>query len=316
MNTAPRTVSDEVFAESWCRLQSAVLVARELGLQERGVHKRRRNYEAKHGKILKASSPNSPSFYMREHQARADCTLQDGCIVVGSDVHKWPGANTVAQDAFLKVVKKIKPELVVLNGDVFDGAGISRWPKTGYGHPTPSVKDELEAVADFLAEVERASPGSKRWWTIGNHDMRFESRLANIAPEYEGVAGFSLQEQFPLWPMSISLMVNQNLMIKHRYHNGIHATYNKALKSGVSIVTGQLHRLQATVFTDYNGTRWGVDTGTLGETTGEAVAYGEDNPANHCAGFAVLTIVDGRMIHPEFCAVQGDQAFFRGKEIK
>ena len=73
MNTAPRTVSDEVFAESWCRLQSAVLVARELGLQERGVHKRRRNYEAKHGKILKASSPNSPSFYMREHQARADC---------------------------------------------------------------------------------------------------------------------------------------------------------------------------------------------------------------------------------------------------
>lgn len=308
--------TDEQFIAAWNRLQSAALVAKELGLEERGVRRRRLNIESKLSLILPTTDLRSPTFLRREHQARADCKMKDGVIVVGSDVHKWPGANTVAQDAFLRVLSDIKPQLVVMNGDVFDGAGISRWPKTGFNGPAqPNVKQELEAVADYLNEVDRAAGPAKRWWTLGNHDMRFESRLSNLTPEYEGVPGFSLQDHFPAWPISVSLMVNQNLMIKHRYHNGIHATYNNSLKSGISIVTGHLHRLQATVFTDYTGTRWGVDTGTLGDTQGPQMAYGEDNPANHCAGFAVLTVVDGNMIHPEFCAVLNGKAYFRGRHV-
>jgi hypothetical protein len=44
--------------------------------------------------------------------------------------------------------------------------------------------------------------------------------------------------------------------------------------------------------------------------------YGEDNPANHCSGFVVLTIEDGVLLHPEFCFVVNEKAYFRGKEIK
>ena len=80
--------------------------------------------------------------------------------------------------------------------------------------------------------------------------------------------------------------------------------------------TGHLHRLQATLFTDYKGTRWGIDTGTLAEIDGDHMHYGEDNPMNHCSGFAVLTIVDHELIYPEFCSVHNERAFFRGKLIE
>lgn len=307
--------SEEMFIATWNRLQCVSDVARELNVDVRGVQRRRLKIEKSRGILLPMRDSRSPTFYRREHNARTDCTMQNGTIVIGSDVHKWPGENTTAQDAFVSVIKDLKPQLIVLNGDVFDGAGISRWPKSSYGHRLPTVKEEIDAVQKYLGEIEAVAGNAKKWWTIGNHDMRFESRLANQTPEFEGVVGFSLQEQFPAWPMSISIMVNENLMIKHRYRNGTHATWNNTVMSGMSIATGHLHRLQATVFTDYNGTRWGIDTGTLGDTDGPQMSYGEDNPANHCSGFAVLTIVDGRLIHPEFCAVQKGRAFFRGKQV-
>lgn len=308
-------VSDEVFLEAWQRLGTSDLVATELGVTRRSVQRRKKTMEAIYPEAPRVQTPTVASFYRREHNARTDCTLENGIIIVGSDVHKWPGPNTVAQQAFINVIAELRPQMIVINGDLFDGAGVSRWPKSSFGHKLPTVNEELDAVHKYLSEIEAVAQGAKRWWTLGNHDMRFESRLANLVPEFEGVPGFSLQEQFPLWPMSMSMMVNDNIMIKHRFRNGIHATYNNTLVSGKNIVTGHLHRLQATVFTDYDGSRWGIDTGTLGDTDGPQMAYGEDNPANHCSGFAVLTIVNGKLIHPEFCAVQGDKAFFRGKEV-
>jgi hypothetical protein len=110
--------------------------------------------------------------------------------------------------------------------------------------------------------------------------------------------------------------VNDTVMIKHRYHNGIHATYNNALKAGRSIVTGHLHRLCVTPWGDYNGRRWGVDTGCLADPHGPQFAYAEDNPSPHCSGFAVLTFdEDGEMLPPELCEVINGCAYFRGERI-
>lgn len=310
----PKKVSDEQFINVWQRLQSAAHVAKELDTDLRGVHRRRQNIEKRYNMELRSASPKSPTFIRREHSPRVDCTMTDGVIVIGSDAHYWPGVISTAHKAFVNVIQEIKPELVVLNGDLFDGVRVSRWPRSDWS-ASPTVKEELEAVSERLFEIKQAAGSAKIWWCLGNHDMRFETKLANQVPEFEGVKGFSFQEQFPEYPMTISLMVNGNLMIKHRYHNGIHATFNNTMKSGVSMATGHLHRLQATVFSDYNGSRWGIDTGTLADTHGDHMHYGEDNPMNHCSGFAVLTIHDGQLLHPEFCSVHDEKAFFRGKQV-
>ena len=58
------------------------------------------------------------------------------------------------------------------------------------------------------------------------------------------------------------LRVNGNVVIKHRMKGGIHAAHKNTLHAGTTMVTGHLHSLKVTPFSDYNGTRWGVDTGT------------------------------------------------------
>lgn len=312
----PVKVSDEQFLECWNRHLSASAVSKELDLSIRAVHLRRRSLENKNGQLLRANHINSPTFVVREHAPRVDCEMENGTIIVASDAHYWPGHISIAHQALVKLIPEIKPSLIVLNGDMFDGAGISRFPKSSWMR-LPTVKEELEAVSDRLQEIRKAAkPGTKFWWCLGNHDMRFEQKLVAQVPEYEGVGGFCLKDHFPEWPMSISLYVNQNLMIKHRFRNGVHATWNNTLYSGVSMVTGHLHRLQATLLADYHGPRWGIDCGTLADTDGDHMHYGEDSPMNHCSGFSVITIVDGQMIHPEFCSVINGVAYFRGKAVK
>lgn len=309
-------VSDEDFIRLWYELKSATKVSVKTGLDVRNVYVRRRAIENKFKIRLTSDTNRIPEFYVRDHMSRIDVDLDNATIFVASDAHYWPDEISTAHLAFVKLIKKHKPDIVVMNGDVLDGASISRFPKAGYDtFKSPTVKQELEAVSDRLGEIEKVAGNAKLIFTMGNHDMRFESKLSNLAPEFEGVAGFTLKEHLPRWLFCISMMINKNLMIKHRYHNGLHATYNNTVKAGVSIVTGHLHRLQATIVSDYNGTRWGVDTGTLCETDGDQMAYAEGNPANHCSGFAVLTIQDSRLIQPEFCAVLDGVAYFRGLPV-
>lgn len=309
-------VTDKEFIECWNRHKSAVIVSQELGISERSVHRRRATLQKRYDIVLPSESFNAKYVKIKDYVSRATAGLENGIIIIGSDAHYFPGVESAAHKAFVKTCKKLQPDFVVMNGDVFDGATVSRYPKATWGvKAPPTVKQELEAVSDRLSEIEKAAKNATLFWTLGNHDQRFESRLANTVPEYAGIAGFSLKDHFPRWIHCMSLMVNGNIMIKHRYRSSVHATYLNTLHSGVSIVTGHLHRLQATIFTDYNGSRWGVDCGTLAETDGDHMGYGEDNPTNHCSGFAVLTIVNGQMLHPEFCAVVDGVAYFRGKEV-
>jgi predicted phosphodiesterase len=307
-------ITEQEFLDSWNKYQSAAAVARDLDVDLRWVYRRRKQLEQKIGSTLASSDFRSPTFTIREHSPRVNCELENGTILVASDAHYWPGVVSTAHQAFLEIAGELKPEIIVMNGDMFDGSSISRFPKAGWG-TTPNVKQELEAVQERLDEIRLVAKGSELWWTMGNHDQRFEARLAQNVPEYAGVAGFTLKDHFPHWNFTMSLMVNENLMIKHRFRNGVHATWNNTLYGGISVCTGHLHRLQATLLTDYRGTRWGIDTGTLAEVDGDHMHYGEDEPKNHCSGFAVLTIVDGELIYPEFCSVHNEKAFFRGERI-
>lgn len=309
-------VSDDVFIETWKRIGVVKDIADELGVTERNVYRRRDYLQKKYNIILEASGKNKRYVNVKDYISRATAHIDNGVIMVASDAHYWTDCISPAHKAFVKLVKQIKPDFVVMNGDVFDGATVSRYPRQHWGvNKPPTVKQELEAVSDRLYEIEKVAGNAKLIWTLGNHDQRFESKLVTTAPEYEGIPGFSLKDHFPRWIHCMSLMINDDLMIKHRYRSSIHATYLNTLHSGVSIVTGHLHRLQATIFSDYKGTRWGVDTGTLADIDGDHMGYGEDDPKNHCSGFAVLTIVDGKLIQPELCAVMDGVAYFRGKAV-
>lgn len=291
----------------------AAEAARQIGCSERAIYKRRRDVEEQIGRRLVPGSielqDRSPSA-----SARLQSDITDGHVIIGSDCHYWSHIST-AHVAFLEFIREFKPKTIVLNGDVLDGQRISRHPPIGW-EGTPSVAEELAYCQARLREIERLAPkGSRLVWPVGNHDLRFESRLAQAAPEYEGIEGMHLKDHFPKWEPCWSLFINKNCVVKHRWKSGIHAVHNNAVNSGRTMVTGHLHSLKVVPFDDYNGTRWGVDCGTMAEPKGpQFMDYTEDNPTNWRSGFVLLTFVNGKLLWPEVVSVHDKGVIdFRGK---
>lgn len=313
--TAPRC-TDAEFIRVWKQQGAPDRVAKLLGMSSRYASTRRRSIEQRHGISLDTQDTyNRPAYQSAPScESRQNITVKNGTVLIGSDAHYWPGEPTVAHQAFVTACRAAKPSVVIMNGDIFDGARISRHDRFGWEN-LPSVIDELTAVKERMGEIERAAKGAKLLRTRGNHCLRFEKYLAMNAPEFREVVGFKLSDHLPAWKESWSVWINDDVVVKHRHHNGIHAVYNNILKGGKTEITGHLHSLKVTPWTDYNGTRYGVDTGTLSDPWGPQYEYMEDGARNWRSGFAVLTFRNGRLMPPELCEVVGKEAIFRGQPI-
>ena len=314
-------VPDEEFIELWRTHGSAIEISKLLGIRDVEVAERRRRIEVRYGISLPAHKNKANAHFYKhlsptEYSARRHLEVADGTVLVFSDAHFWPGIRSTAFKGLLRFVREMKPAAVVCNGDAFDGASISRFPRIGWDSK-PSVIEELKACKERLGEIEDAAEGAKLYWPLGNHDARFENRLAQNAPEFEGVKGFNLKDHFPAWAPCWSVWINRDVVIKHRLKGGIHATRNNALNSGKTTVTGHLHQLQVTPLDDYNGTRWGVDSGTLADPGGpQFVDYLEDGHTDWRSGFAVLTFHGGDLLWPELARVKAfHQIDFRGQVL-
>lgn len=298
-------ISDREFADLFRTLKPGK-IAERLGVTERYVYARRKRIEKRTGQIIHTPSvSHQKRLPPPEVPGRLHCEVPDGIILVGSDAHFWPDIRTTAFRAFLHFCKELKPKAVVMNGDMIDGASISRHPPIGWERQ-PSIQEEIETVQERLGEIEKAAFKAKKYWPLGNHDARFETRLASVASEYKGVKGLHLRDHFSLWEPCWSVWVNDQVVIKHRNRGGIHATHNNTVNAGKTMVTGHLHSAKVTPFTDYNGTRWGVDVGTMAEPYGVQFEYQEDNPRNHRSAFGVLHFHKGRLLQPQLALVIGE----------
>ena len=319
MMTTPN-ISDAEFMELWKTHQSAAAIHKLIGGNIRTLQRRRANLETKYGLLLEAKNPHGRPERPQSAYERKQLGVLNGVGIVFSDAHYWPGIVTTAHKALLWAIKEFKPSFVVCNGDALDGASISRHPPSGISGKEPSVIEELKACKERLGEIEEAAKQARHnvrlVYTWGNHDARFNARLATNAPQFAETYGFKLEDHFPTWEFCMTVWPTEDVVIKHRYKGGVHATHNNTATAGKSIVTGHLHSLKVTPYADYNGNRFGVDTGTLAEPYGPQFSYGEDNPLNHRSGFAILTFKDGKLLWPELVHKwDEDQVEFRGQII-
>lgn len=301
------------FIRLWDAYKNASELAKHLNVGVRQIFERRRRIEQRLGIKLdvKAGVTNGGKF---------ELTIDNGVVIVFSDAHYYPGEPTTAHKGLIALIKRLKPKAIIANGDVCDFSGPSKHPRIGWDNK-PSIKQELEVVTDRLEEIVQAAPkGAYFVWPLGNHDARFETYLAANAPQYQHINGFSLKDHFPRWKPCWSCWINNDVVVKHRYKGGIHATHNNTLTAGKTMVTGHLHSLKVTPYTDYAGTRFGVDCGTLSGGTcfdEQFSDYLEHNPVNWRAGFAVLTFKDSKLLMPELCQVWDEEHVqFRGELIK
>lgn len=278
----------------------AALVKQELGCTERNVYSRRNRLQVRLGRPIDA-----PGLGPRKNLAwepspipgMLEMDIDNGWVVIGSDAHYWLGNPSTAHRGLVKFCKDLKPKLVVNNGDALDFGSISRHPPMNW-EERPTVKQEIELTQERLGEIESAAGKARKIWNLGNHDARYEVRLATQAPEFAKVKGVHLHDHFPFWENAWSVRINGNVVITHRYKGGLHATHNNTVNAGVSMVTGHLHSLKATPYTDYTGTRWGVDCGTMADIYGPQFEYLESNPRNWRSGFVVLEFWKGKLRQP------------------
>lgn len=295
-------------------------IARRTGTDKSNIFKRRVAIEQRYG--IQLRSPNGPSLggkihnFPAQHKQRIDIRIKDGVALVGSDEHIWPGPPSLMHRAFLWACREFEPKAVIKNGDVIDASTISRHPPINW-ESRPTVQQEIETAQERQHEVEMAAPRDcEKIWNLGNHDSRYETRLATVAPEFAKVHGMHLKDHFPHWRPAWSTWINNDVVVKHRFKGGIHAPHNNTMWSGKTMITGHLHSAKVIPFDDYNGTRYGVDTGCMADTDSPAFVYTEDNPKNWRSAFCVLTFIDGVLLQPELVLGFGpDSIQFRGKII-
>ena len=310
-------LTDDQFIEEWNKLGSPQKFAEKHKMSVRSVYNRRRVLETRLKIQLPTYNDARCSTLKKLQQtpghSRRGINMEKGRMVVFSDAHFWPEDVSTAYKALLLIIKEFRPQVIVANGDMFDGSQASRHARIGW-EKTPTVKEELEACQEMMAGIEKVSKGAELIWTLGNHDARFETFLSAQTGMYEGVAGFTLKDHFPMWKPCWSYWVNEDTCIKHRWKGGFGAGRANALNSGVNMVTGHTHNLAVQPLTDYNGTRYGIQTGCLADPHGEQfMAYTEDNPKDWRSGFALLSWERGRLMLPELIQVCGEDEFeFRG----
>jgi hypothetical protein len=286
---------------------------------ERSTAQRRVDIEHRRGIQIKPPDKTGRATRLatKEHPGRIELSIDNGEVLIGGDLHLWPGRNPTAWRGFKRFAKERKPAVIVLNGDVLDLPGVSRWPPIGWeSHPT--VQQEIEYAKDQLHELELAAGHARKIWTLGNHDARFETRLALVAKEYAKISGVHLTDHFPLWEPCWSVFINDDVVVKHRFKSGIHAPHNNTVNSGRTMVTGHLHSAKISPWTDLNGDRYGVDSGCLADPDDRAfLDYTEDGPKNWRSGFCLLTFRDGTLLQPELALVFDENHIqFRGELIE
>lgn len=309
---------DQIVAAFHAAGDSVAKAAQTLGLSERNFHARLGRIEGKLGEPLRKK--NQPRVVISRDTRPNPIEFEDGTILVCSDCHYWPGDAPTAHRAFVKLARQLKPFAVVVNGDEFDGAAVSRHGRNGW-EQRPTVSQEIQAVQTRLEEIRKACPDAHHLGTFGNHTARFDTYLSAHAGAIEGVFGSKYEDHVPGWTYAWAWMVNGHTLIKHRIKGGIHATWNNTGDAQINTVTGHMHNLRVTPRSTMsqvnNGTIYGVDTGMLADPWGPQFAYIEQGPRNWRAGFAVLTFVDGVLMPPELVqVVEEDKVFFRGKIIE
>ena len=236
-------------------------------------------------------------------------------MVVFSDSHVIPNAPSLASKALVELIKQLQPKYVTCLGDTFDFATISKHSRSGW-EKRFTVREELQAGCELLKNIGDAAPSAIKLMTFSNHDSRFNDALSAKIPEFEGVDGFNIKDHIKSdWKFGISIMLNKNTILKHQWHGGIHAAWNNVLKSGINIITGHTHKQGAKPYSDYTGTRYGVEVGTLSEINNRMYNYTEHSPLDWISGAAILTFKNGKLITPEFMSVVDGVAYFRGQPI-
>lgn len=172
----------------------------------------------------------------------------------------------------VKVIREVKPRIIVQVGDLYDLYSFSRFPRSlNVMTPIQEVKQGRRA-AEYLWSEARAAAGRgvECWQLLGNHDERLAKQLMLALPEAEGFTqDFWKFEGVTTMPSERNELILDGILYMHGYRrHGDHVRFNS-----ISTVCGHSHT-GGVVFLPVKGkTLFELNCGYLGNPKSIALSY-------------------------------------------
>jgi predicted phosphodiesterase len=207
-----------------------------------------------------------------------------------SDIHA-PYHDKALIDSAIELLENLDPHFVVLNGDINDFFGISRFNKA------QERSDLLQMELDMGIEIRRAfraaAPNARFYETIGNHEERLLTYPAFNAPMMRSLRALKPSsllgldeleiQQFPQHGFRLrnEFVVEHGVVIRKDSGGSARARLNDTLISGIM---GHTHRMDSARRTGFRELEW-YEQGCMCLLNPDYVKGG----ANWKQGFAIGT---------------------------
>lgn len=101
--------------------------------------------------------------------------------------HQAPLHSEAAHTAFLSFCERVRPNCGVHLGDLVDFSNISKYGDSGDPRFNASAQDCINTGYRILSEIVEASPKTKWWFMLGNHDERIRNESLLRAERLWGI---------------------------------------------------------------------------------------------------------------------------------
>ena len=205
----------------------------------------------------------------------------------------------------------IKPDGLILNGDVVDCYSLSDFDKNPATEAT--LNREIRESADLMSKLE---PIPIKWWLGGNHEDRLR-RVLWQNPKFAAIEKLDFPKLFDLetygfkWKPYGGIIKLGSLIVTHGSmvlkHSGWTAREH-FMKYGSSVLIGHTHRLGTYYRTNAKGVHAAWENGCLCKLTPE---YAQ--AVDWQQGFSVIHL-DGNMFSVQQIPIVNRKFFFYGGE--
>jgi predicted phosphodiesterase len=195
-------------------------------------------------------------------QARLVATKANELIVSLSDLHV-PYQDVQVVNSAIKMVRALKPDRVILNGDIADFFQLSRFNTAS--ERMSSLQAEIDEANQIRRRVRAAAPDATIDETLGNHDSRIVTYVEQNAGALKSLRALEPRHLFKYdelginWHPGAGFRLRDDFIVKHgTLIRGEAGATAKAefMASGLNGISGHTHRLAAYRKSGYQPRQW------------------------------------------------------------
>jgi predicted phosphodiesterase len=232
---------------------------------------------------------------------------------------QMPFQDQPVLELVLSFVDKLKPDGVILNGDIVDCFSLSSHRRDSKELKQSHLQIEI-AHAQRL--MKRLSHIKEKWWIGGNHEHRFYNHIQDKAPELGLVPGldfptiFGLGEHGFRWKNYGDFLMLGRLMVTHGIIVRGQSAYSAKAhfdKYGTSVIIGHTHRMGWYCHTNVAGAHGAWENGCLCKLDG--LGYTNTKFPDWQQGFAVVHVGEKGFFNVQQQIILDRKQFFYGGEL-